>query len=66
MYFVFNRDEQHLIELTFEDNLYSQESGVAMGNMGPSFANLFMGYLKESTLKEYSDQIPEMYCRFFK
>lgn len=50
---------------SFEDRFYSQERGVAMGTrMGPSYANIFMGYLEKKLAEEYNNTFPELYCRF--
>ena len=39
--------------LTPDNRIYKQIDGVAMGSsLGPTFANFFMGYLKESTIAD--------------
>ena len=49
----------------FDGHYFEQISGVAMGTkMGPSYANLFMGYLEEKFLKNFPDQSPEFFKRY--
>ena len=51
---------------TFNDQLYLQKHGTAMGTkMAPSFANIFMGTLEESLLSSAPDHlIPLLWKRF--
>ena len=50
---------------SFADNYYKQVSGVNMGTkMGPSYANLFVGYIEHQFFNQYDGPIPELYCRY--
>ncbi|XP_064478103.1 uncharacterized protein LOC135391688 [Ornithodoros turicata] len=52
---------------TFEFNghFYNQKCGVAMGTkMGPSFANLFMGFIEERFFAKYDKPKPEFFQRY--
>ena len=45
-----------LNNFSFDGERYQQISGVAMGTkMGPSYANLFVGYVEEQIFKQYTD-----------
>jgi hypothetical protein len=49
----------------FGDDHYQQEKGVAMGTrMGPTYANLFLGWLEEKMHRTYDGPTPELYERF--
>ena len=44
---------------------YKQMNGVAMGTkMGPSYANLFVGYIKHKFFNQYNGPKPELYRRY--
>ena len=50
------------VEFSFDNTLYKQIDGVAMGSpLGPALANLFVGYL-ESKIPDHN--LPLLYCRF--
>ena len=50
---------------TFHDKYYHQTKGVAMGTkMGPSFANLFMGYLEKHFFDSFTGPKPVFYLRY--
>ena len=50
---------------SFNDTVFNQMSGVAMGTkMGPSYACLFMGYLEHQICQQYRKPLPEFYRRF--
>ena len=60
----------HLAELvstlncfSFADNYYKQINGVAMGTkmVGPSYANLFVGYIEHQFFNQYNGLKPELY-----
>ena len=47
------------------DSYYKEINGVAMGTkMGPSYANLFMGYIEHKFLNQYNGLKPELYRRY--
>ena len=47
---------------SFADSYYKQISGVAMGTkMGPSYANLFIGYIEHQSFNQYNGPKPELY-----
>ena len=62
----------HLAELvltlncfSFSNNHYQEISSVAMGtNMGPSYANLFVGYIENQVFNQYNGPRPKLYRRF--
>ena len=50
------------VEFLFDDIMYHQVDGVAMGSpLGPLLANIFVGYCK-SPIPEH--EYPSFYCRF--
>ena len=50
---------------SFAGNYYKQINGVAMGTrMGPSYANLFVGYVKHQFFNPYNGPKPELYGRY--
>ena len=50
---------------SFDGEYYQQISGVAMGTkMGPSYANLFVGYVEKHIFKQYTGHIPDFFGRF--
>jgi len=50
---------------SFADNRYKQVNGVAMGTkMGPSYANLFLGYIENQLFNLFNGTKPELYGRF--
>ena len=50
---------------SFAGNYYKQINGVAMGTrMGPSYANLFVGYVEHQFFNQYSGPKPELYGRY--
>ena len=50
---------------SFAGNYYKQINGVAMGTrMGPSYANLFVGYVEHQFFNEYNGPKPELYGRY--
>ena len=47
---------------SFADHYYKQINGVAMGTkMGPSYANLFVGYIEHQFFYQYNGPKPELY-----
>ena len=49
----------------FNDQFYRQVKGVAMGTkMGPSFANLFLGFVEKNFLEHYMGPKPSLYIRY--
>ena len=47
---------------SFSDNYYKQINGVAMGTkVGPSYANLFVGYIENKFLSNYHGPEPDLY-----
>ena len=58
----------HLVEIvltlncfSFADNHYKQVNGVDMGTkMGPSYANLFVAYIKSQFFNQYDGTKPEL------
>ena len=50
---------------SFAGNYYKQINGVAMGTrMGPSYANLFVGYFEHQFFNQYNGPKPELYGRY--
>ena len=50
---------------SFAGNYFKQINGVAMGtNMGPSYANLFVGYVEHQFFNKYDGPKPELYGRY--
>ena len=50
---------------SFADNHYKQVNGVAMGiTMGPSYANLFVGYIEYQFFNQFNGTKPELYRRY--
>lgn len=44
---------------SFDNEFYKQIGGVCMGTkMGPSYANLYMGYLEEKIFENYTGKLP--------
>ena len=50
---------------SFGGNYYKQTNGVAMGTkMGPSYANLFVGFIEHQFFSQYHGPKPELYSRY--
>ena len=50
---------------SFAGNYYKQINGVAMGTkMGPSYANLFVGYVEHQFFNQYDGPKPDFYGRY--
>ena len=50
---------------SFGGNYYKQTNGVAMDTkMGPSYANLFVGFIEHQFLSQYHGPKPELYGRY--
>ena len=50
---------------SFGSNYYKQANGVAMGTkMGPSYANLFVGFIEHQFFSQYHGLKPELYVRY--
>ena len=50
---------------SFSDNYYKQINGVAMGTkMGPSYANLFVGFIEQQFFDKFDGTKPELYRRY--
>ena len=50
---------------SFGDNYYKQINGVAMGTkIGPSYDNLFLGYIANKFLPNYHGPKPDLYKRY--
>ena len=50
---------------SFGGNYYKQTNGVAMGTkMGPSYANLFVGFIEHQFFSQYHGAKPELYGRY--
>ena len=50
---------------SFAGNYYKQINGVAMGTkMGPSYANLFVGYVEHQFFIQYDGPKPDLYGRY--
>ena len=54
-----------LICFSFAGKYYKEINGVAMGTrMGPSYANLFVGYVEHQFFNQYNGPKPELYGRY--
>ena len=54
-----------LNRFSFVRNYYKQTNGVAMGTkMGPSYANLFVGFIEHQFFSQYHGPKPELYGRY--
>ena len=54
-----------LNRFSFVRNYYKQTNGVAMGTkMGPSYANLFVGFIEHQLFSQYHGLKPELYGRY--
>lgn len=50
---------------SFGDNYYKQINGVAMGTkMGPSYANLFVGFIENNLFSNYHGPKPDLHKRY--
>ena len=50
---------------SFADSYCKEINGVAMGTkMGPSYANLFVGYIEHKFFNQYNGPKPELYRRY--
>ena len=50
---------------SFNGAFYRQAAGVAMGSkMGPNYACLFVGYMEEAILSQYTRFIPQLHKRY--
>ena len=50
---------------SFSGNYYKQSNGVAMGTKtGPSYANLFVGFIERQFFNQYHGPKPELYGRY--
>ena len=50
---------------SFGDNYYKQINGVAIGNkLGPSYANLFVGFIENKFSSNYHGSKPDLYKRY--
>ena len=50
---------------SFGDNYFKQINGVAMGTkMGPSYANLFIGFIENKFFSNYHGPKPDLYKRY--
>ena len=50
---------------SFDNRHFQQINGVAMGTkMGPSYANLFVGFVEEQIFERYSGPKPELFGRY--
>ena len=50
---------------SFGDNYYKQIKGVAMGTkMGPSYTNLFVGFIENKYFSNYCGPRPDLYKRY--
>ena len=51
------------VQFSFDNEIYSQIDGVSIGSsLGPTFANIFMGYLEFKLVDESSSQV--LYLRY--
>ena len=49
----------------FENRIYDQTDGVAMGSfLGPILANIFMNHFETEALSKYSGNLPSTYRRY--
>ena len=54
-----------LSNFSFDSEHYQQISGVAMGTkMGPSYANLFVGYVEKQIFKWYTGPFPDFFSHY--
>ena len=50
---------------SFGDNFFKQTNGVAMGTkMGPSYANVFVGFVEHQFFSQYNGPKPQLYGRY--
>ena len=50
---------------TFSGEIFKQINGVAMGTqMGPNYANLFVGYVEEQIFNQFDGPKPELFGRY--
>ena len=50
---------------SFTDHYFKQINGMAMGTkMGPSYANLLVGYIEHQFFNQYNGPKPELYHRY--
>ena len=50
---------------SFGDKFFKQTNGVAMGiKMGPSYANLFVGFVEHQFFSQYNSPKPQLYGRY--
>ena len=50
---------------SFDGQYFNQTNGVAMGTrMGPSYANLFVGYIEELIFQQYTGSKPDFFGRY--
>ena len=50
---------------SFSNNYYQQINGVAMDTtVGPSYANLFVGYIENQFFNQYNGPQPKLYRRY--
>ena len=50
---------------SFAGNYYKQINDVAMGTrMGPSYANIFVGYVEHQSFNQYNGPKPQLYGRY--
>ena len=53
------------LNFSFDGEHYQQISGVAMGTkMGPTYANLFVGYVEQQIFERYTGPIPDFFGRY--
>ena len=51
------------VQFSFDNEIYSKIDGVSIGSsLGPTFANIFMGYLEFKLVDESSSQV--LYLRY--
>ena len=57
--------DQRTVKEPSSGNYYKQTNGVAMGTkMGPSYANLFVGFIEHQFFSQYHGPKPELYGRY--